>query len=57
MEASEAIFLGMGSRELTALGTMIVMFAFAVWFGATRCRAGIDEEEQERRTAAMTPRG
>lgn len=56
MEASEAIFLGMDSRELTAVGTMIVMFAFAVWFGATRCRAGIDEEEQARRTNAMTPR-
>ena len=52
MESGEAILLGMDGRELVAVCAMLVMFVFAVWFGATRCNAGIDEAEQARRTGS-----
>lgn len=49
MEANEAIFLGMDLPALITLPTVVVIFAFAIWFGATRAERGIDAEEQARR--------
>jgi hypothetical protein len=49
VDLSEPIFLGMDLPALVTLPAMIVIFAFAVWFGATRAERGIDAEEQARR--------
>ena len=52
METSEVIFLGMDLAGLITVPVVLVMFAFAVWFGATKCSVGIDAEEQARRMDA-----
>ena len=49
MEIDQAIFLGMDLPMLITLPVVIVMFAFAIWFGASRSSIGIDAEEQARR--------
>jgi hypothetical protein len=49
MDLSHPIFLGLDLPGLVTAPVMLVMFAFAVWFGATRCSIGIDAEEQARR--------
>lgn len=56
MEANEAIFLGLDLPGLLTLPTLVVLFAFAVWFGVTRCSVGIDAEEQARRISADATR-
>lgn len=52
MDATEHVFLGLDLAGAFALPSMLVLFAFAVWWGVTRCGAGIDEEEQARRMEA-----
>ena len=52
MSPSETVFLGMDLAAVVALPTMLAMFAFALWFGATRAGVGIDEAEQARRMDA-----
>ena len=49
MEIDQAVFLGMDLPMLVTLPTLVVMFAFAVWFGVSRSRVGIDADEQARR--------
>lgn len=49
MDLDQAIFLGMDLPMLITLPTVIVMFAFAVWFGVSRSGVGIDADEQARR--------
>ena len=49
MDISEPIFLGLDLPAVITLPAMLVIFAFAIWFGATRAEAGIDAEEQARR--------
>lgn len=52
MEATDPVFLGMDLAATITIPTILVLFAFAVWFGVTRCTVGIGAEEQERRMAA-----
>jgi hypothetical protein len=49
VDLSEPIFLGMDLPMLVTVPLILVMFAFAVWYGATQCSLGIDAEEQARR--------
>ena len=49
MDVTEPVFLGLDLAGVLALSSMLVMFAFAVWFGATRCTVGIGPDEQESR--------
>ena len=48
----DSIFLGLGLPALISIPLMVGLFAFAVWYGATRFSVGIDAEEQARRQAA-----
>jgi hypothetical protein len=52
MEATDPIFLGLDLAGLITLPAMLMLFGFAVWFGATQCSIGINAEEQARRTDA-----
>ena len=48
--------LGLDVPALIGIPTMLGLFAFAVWYGATQCSVGIDAEEQARRQAAPSVR-
>jgi hypothetical protein len=52
METNDVTFLGLDLAGLITLPTMLIMFAFAVWWAVTRYTVGIDEEEQARRMDA-----
>jgi len=52
MDATDPVFLGLDVAGAAALSAMLVLFAFAVWFGLTRCNPGIGAEEQARRMDA-----
>lgn len=49
MEATEPIFLGLDLAGVLTLPTILMLFLFAVWFGVSQNKAGIDAAEQERR--------
>lgn len=52
-ELATPIFLGIDMVGLLAIPVILVLFAFAVWWGCTRCEVGIDEEEAARRRAEV----
>lgn len=52
MEATDPVFLGLDLAGAGALTAILVLFAFAVWFGLTRCSPGIGAEEHTRRMEA-----
>jgi hypothetical protein len=47
----EPIIFGLDLAALLSIPIMIALFAFAIWYGATRFSVGIDAEEQARRQA------
>lgn len=49
MNLNEPIFLGMDLPMLVSIPIMLLMFGFAVWYGATRAEEGIDALEAARR--------
>ena len=53
MEATTPIVLGLDLAAVLTLPAILVMFGFAVWFGATRCTIGVVADE---RAPDRTPR-
>lgn len=49
MDAADPVFMGLDLAGACTLPAMLALFAFAIWWGVTRCTAGIDEAEQTRR--------
>ena len=49
MDLSQPIFLGMDLPALPSNPVMLVMFAFAIWYGASRVGEGISAAEAARR--------
>lgn len=49
MDLSQPIFLGMDLPALASIPVMLVMFAFAIWYGASRAEEGISAAEAARR--------
>ena len=48
--------MGIDAVGLMALPLILVLFIFAVWFGATQAAEGIDAEEAARRQAEVAAR-